>query len=57
MNVIKLTEVPGYGWLPTLEVDGKEVYRGVFRDSATLAAAKADNALERIQAQPMEKAS
>jgi hypothetical protein len=57
MNVIKLTEVPGYGWLPTLEVDGKEVYRGEFRDSATLAAAKADNALERIQAQPMEKAS
>lgn len=50
MNKITIIEVPGYGWLPTLEQDGVEIYRGEFRKSVIDAAAHADSALARVNA-------
>ena len=48
MIKIILTEVPEYGWLPTIEVDGKEIYRGEFRGSIIYAATKAQDTLSLI---------
>lgn len=46
MKRIILTEVQGYGWLPTLEEDGKETYRGEFRDTPAEALTRAEIAMK-----------
>lgn len=48
MTRIILTDVPGYGWLPTIESNGKEVYRGEFKPFALHAFDSADDALDRL---------
>ena len=40
--------VPGYGFLPIITKDGKELYRGEFTQSAELALSKAEVMLEKI---------
>ena len=45
---IVLTEVDGYGWLPTVVVNGKEVYRGEFEVFSLHAFDRADDALDRL---------
>ena len=45
MRRIILTEVPHYGWIPTVEIDGKETYRGEFRGSPSAALLNASIAL------------
>ena len=42
MKRIILTEVTGYGWLPTIEEDGKETYRGEFRGTPAEALSRAE---------------
>ena len=38
---IILRHVDGYGWLPIIELDGKEIYRGEFQTSPQYALWKA----------------
>jgi hypothetical protein len=37
MTDLIIREVPGRGWLPIIEVDGKETYRGEFKKTPALA--------------------
>ena len=49
---IILRHVEGYGWLPIIERDGKEVYRGEFRQtsiSAVLACEEWDHEQETVE--------
>lgn len=38
-----IREVPGYGYLPIVQVDGVEVYRGEFKETANFALAACIN--------------
>jgi hypothetical protein len=60
MKRIILTEVTGYGWLPTVEDDGKEIYRGEYQVFSLHAFDKADEAMDRLFPSPpisLEKVS
>jgi hypothetical protein len=41
--------VEGYGYLPIVEVDGKEVYRGEYQTTANKALTKCKEAVERLE--------
>lgn len=43
--VIKIHYLNGRGWMPTLEINGKEVYRGEYRPTPMEAMKRAEIAL------------
>lgn len=45
MKRIILAEIQGYGWLPTIEEDGRETYRGEFRTTPAEALERAERAM------------
>ena len=44
-----IRQVDGYGWLPIIIQDGKEVYRGEFQQTPILAMCKALDFSERLE--------
>jgi hypothetical protein len=46
--------VPGYGWLPIVIVDNKEVYRGEFQRTSFGAQQKCDAAIVRYRKELLE---
>ena len=53
MNRILLTEVQGYGWLPTIEEDGRETYRGEFYATPAEALGRAELAMRMASVHPL----
>ena len=53
MKRIVLTEVQGYGWLPTIEEDGRETYRGEFYPSPAEALNRAELAMRLASVHPI----
>lgn len=48
MTDIILREVKGYGWLPIIEIDGREMYRGEYQHCEYTALLTAVNAREKL---------
>jgi len=48
---IHLSEIKGHGWLPTASEDGKEFYRGEFRQTIKDALEHAESVVKRYKEQ------